>query len=143
MEDFVPFEIAKKLKEKGFRIPTKNIIAMYNELGVLHPLTTSADYVECASGTKYRCYYNYDDFDEYDYPAPTISQVLKWLREEKEIHISTDITGAGWINNIVIKVKYIEDGPYWYSKKYRETEFYNSYEEAVIEAIEYVLDNLI
>ena len=79
MEDFVPFEIAKKLKEKGFTC--KYPFAMYNELGSYCPLTTSSDYVTCESGYKYRCYYDYNDFDENDFIAPTISQVLKWLRK--------------------------------------------------------------
>jgi hypothetical protein len=62
--EFVSFELAKKLKEKGFNIPTQNIIAMYNELGVFYSLTTSADYQTCDSGFKCRCYYDYDDFDK-------------------------------------------------------------------------------
>lgn len=40
--DFVPFEIAKKLKEKGFGIPTSSIFAMYNELGGYCPQTTNS-----------------------------------------------------------------------------------------------------
>lgn len=84
MEDFVTFELAKKLKEKGFAC--KYPFAMYNELGSYCPLTTSSDYVTCESGYKYRCYYDYNDFDENDLIAPTISQVLKWLRE-KEISV--------------------------------------------------------
>lgn len=31
MEDFVTFELAKKLKEKGFAIPTKSIFGMYQK----------------------------------------------------------------------------------------------------------------
>lgn len=120
----VSFDLAKKLKEKGFREKVNAYYGKHENIFDVHPALDMND--AC-----YRC------------SAPTISQVLKWLREEKEIHISVDITSAGWINNIVIKVKYVEDGPYWYSKQYRETEFYNSYEEAIIEAIEYVLDNLI
>lgn len=126
--EVVSFEIAKKLKEKGFSLPSGEVIGKYDSDGVYHS----------------QLYVNFTEtMDSEEIIAPTISQVLKWLREEKEIHISADITGAGWINNIVIKVKPIKDGFYWYSKKHRETEFYNSYEEAIIEAIEYVLDNLI
>ena len=85
MEDFVPFEIAKKLKEKGFTCELP--LAMYNETGQLCLLTSSAPYHVCDSGYKYRMFYDYEDFDEFDYITPTISQVLKWLREEKKLHI--------------------------------------------------------
>lgn len=56
--EYVTFEIAKKLKEKGFDWETSNV----------YERNTIA------------CRYE-------DYPKPTISQVLKWLREEKKIHI--------------------------------------------------------
>lgn len=84
--EFVNFEIAKKLKDKGFKCQYP--IAMYNEIGVFHALYTSADcnsHIKSVFGN--REYYDYEDFDEHDYICPTISQVLKWLREEKKIHI--------------------------------------------------------
>lgn len=83
--EFVNFELAKKLKEKGF---TCNYpFAMYNELGDFHPLYTSCEetLVNCMFGN--RGYYDYDDFDEADCIAPTISQVLDWFRKEKELFI--------------------------------------------------------
>lgn len=80
MENFVTFELAKKLKEKGFTCELP--FAMYNELGKFYLLTTSAPYYVSSSGSKYREYYGYDDFDECDFIAPTIYQVLKWLREK-------------------------------------------------------------
>lgn len=52
-EDFVAFETAKKLKEKGFDWETSNV----------YERNTLA------------CRYE-------DYPKPTIPQVLKWLREK-------------------------------------------------------------
>lgn len=57
-KDFVPFETAKKLKEKGFDWETSNV----------YERNTLA------------CRYE-------DYPKPTIPQVLKWLREEKCISV--------------------------------------------------------
>ena len=84
-EDFITFEIAKKLKEKGFNCELP--YAMYNEIGQFCLLTTSAPYHVCESGYKYREYYYYNDFDKNDFIAPTISQVLKWLRKEKKVHI--------------------------------------------------------
>ena len=145
MEDIVTFEIAKKLKEKGFTIPTKSIFGMYNEIGVFHTLTSSADYETCDSGFKCRCYYDYDDFDERDFIAPTISQVLKWLREEKKIHICIDIYDDGWFFDIASFYK--EDtGVYEIKLPYKSSKVtpdYDSFEQAAIAGIEYSLDNLI
>ena len=137
MEDFVTFEIAQKLKEKGFTC--KYPFAMYNELGIYHPLMTSADYETCDSGFKCRCYYDYDDFDENDYIAPTISQVLKWLREKK-----------GWI--IVVRL-YSTNGWYWFIQdKNGELksshlascdDCFATYEQAALAGIEYALNYLL
>lgn len=140
--EFVSFEIAKKLKEKGFVISTSSIFAMYNELGSYCPLTTSSDYVTCESGYKYRCYYDYNDFDENDFIAPTISQVLKWLREEKNIHIIVEISDSGWYYTLYPNVRWENDklksDTYIMSFKHK-----TSYEQAALVGIEYVLNNLI
>jgi hypothetical protein len=133
MEDFVTFELAKKLKEKGFTCELP--FAMYNELGKFYLLTTSAPYYVNSSGSKYREYYGYDDFDECDFIAPTIYQVLKWLREEKKLHI-------------IIPASFDRD--YWWEvrdfnrklSEYSISEL-GTYEEAAIDGIKYLLDNLI
>lgn len=145
MEDFVSYKIAVKLKEKGFTIPTKSIFGMYNEIGVFHTLTTSADYSTCDSGFKYRCYYNYNDFDERDFIAPTISQVLKWLRNNKKTMVS--------ILPVAFNEKENKFNKYYCTIYYATKEFvfesherpdtFNTYEECALDAIEYVLDNLI
>jgi hypothetical protein len=69
------------------------------------------------------------------YYIPTISQVLKWLRDEKKLHI-------------VIPASF--DEGYWWEvrdfnreiSEYSDIE-YTSYEQAALAGIEYVLDNLI
>ena len=140
--EIVSLEIAQKLKEKGFEIPTKDIIAMYNELGEFHTLTTSADYVKCTNGSKHRCYYNYDDFDEYDYVAPTISQVLKWLREEKKIYIMINFWPGGYCAEIFTEIGKDRNSFCW-EKYIDECDYYDTYEQAAIAGVEYTLDNLI
>lgn len=133
-EDFVSFDLAKKLKEKGFSC--KMPFAMYNEIAAFHLLTTSAPYNVCDSGFKYREYYDYEDFDEYDYIAPTISQVLKWLREEKKIYLELIVVDAEYMCNIYkIKPRPVE----WVGS----TGFSEIYESAALAGIEFVLDNLI
>lgn len=146
------FEIAKKLKEKGFTC--KYPIAMYNELGSYCPLTTSSDYVKCESGYKYRCYYDYNDFDENDFIAPTISQVLKWLRREKKIHIEpciladadTDADG-----NVLYEHTYwsfsimsIATGDMIYFEyEHIDDKRFDTYESAALAGVAYCLENLI
>lgn len=138
MEDFVPFDLAKKLKEKGFTC--KYPFAMYNELGSYCPLTTSSDSVTCESGYKYISCYDYNDFDENDFIAPTISQVLKWLRDKFFLHISQKPypceDGLMWMYEIR---KFNKNIVFVIANK---TGFVEE-EQAAIAGIEYVLDNLI
>ena len=138
MEDFVSFEIAKKLKDKGFSC--KYPFAMYDEDGDFYPLFTSCDEDEsskCIFGN--RMYYDYDDFikDKDARIAPTISQVLKWLREEKKIHISIDIWGRTWGYDVLD----LPSGNSLHWDAYNEN--INSYEQAALAGIEYALNNLI
>ena len=134
--EFVNFELAKKLKEKGF--DCKYPFAMYDEDGDFYPLFTSCDEDEdsnCIFGK--RMYYGYDDFvgDKDAVIAPTISQVLKWLREEKEFMVfpvySTNT--SRWYCSIVNAD----------SLDTYKLSLSDSYEQAALAGIEYVLDNLI
>ena len=80
MKDFVPFVIAKKLEEKGFKIQGGFQYLYYNE-----ELVKVCDYC---------------NISPYEY-APTISQVLKWLREEKKISIEPTIhCSLKWVSGI-------------------------------------------
>ena len=131
MEDFVNFSIAKKLKEKGFielclacyiddtlyyNYSNKNRVC-YKDCYLSHNLMP-----ECSVSDKF-------------VDAPTISQVLEWLRKEKKMHI-------------IIPASF-EDGYWWEVRDFnREISEYSyaehtSYEEASLAGIEYVLDNLI
>ena len=107
-EDYVPFELAKKLKENEFDWEVREIY----ERNIL------------------MCRYE-------NYPKPTISQTLKWMRECKNIYVQIEIHGKGYVCGL-------------YGRKYDDSylimEFKNifkSYEEAAIAGIEYALDNLI
>lgn len=132
MEDFVTFEIAKKLKEKGF-IGNGNIGCCFG--------------FYCEEGLDINIVY--DDLDNSEllcneYLRPSISQVLKWLRKEKELHIEFIANASG----------------YWYivshtprrgcSNLYRcydggtnDAGEWDDYEQCALSAIKYVLDNLI
>lgn len=121
MEDFVPFLLAKKLKEKGFRERT---LSMYLE-SVKLPHTPLI--------------YSLKDWNKEDncYSAPTISQVLKWLREEKKLHISIEC-GYAEIPIWDFEIRLIGNYGRWWTD-----ETYSSYELAAIAGVEYVIDNLI
>lgn len=141
MEDFVTFEIAKKLKEKGFSC--KYPFAMYDEDGDFYPLFTSCDEDEdskCIFGN--RMYYDYDDFikDEDARIAPTISQVMKWLRDEKKLYVGVTL------HQYLDKPKFyptIQRMDKMKQIMFVNNDVYSSYEEAALKGIEYVLDNLI
>lgn len=143
-EDFVSFELAKKLKSNGFTIPTANIIAMYNELGKFHSLTTSADYYTLEDGRKYREFYDFNDFDEHDYIAPTLAQVMKWLRNEHKITIQPQVTRDNtWDCQITytdesdeILVDMFMGSSYWERDK-------PTYESAALAGIEFTINHII
>lgn len=126
-EDFVTFEMAKRLKEKGFpqRPDYFNYSSYYDWDGLrkIHSLSNASVWFDP----------NIDR--ENIYFAPTISQVLKWLREEKKLHI-------------IIPASFDRD--YWWEvrdfnrnlSEYSTSEL-GTYEETAIDGIKYVLDNLI
>lgn len=124
--EFVSFEIAKKLKEKGYPQVKKNTIAMYDENGNWYSLIDTFDYFK----------YSFEDFKEHGYICPTISQVLKWLRDNKNICVE-------------INCNYTDYFPTVRLIDYHQTDYvsgcdiYKTYEKAELAGIEYVLDNLI
>lgn len=129
MEDFVPFEIAKKLKEKGFSCEYP--FAMYDEDGEFYPLYSSDKY-----------YYEVEDFDSRDFIAPTIAQVLKWLEDKKKIFLTVDIEPMGFFFIINYDILTNDNGEYEFNI-YNSTNTYPSSIESAIEGVEYVLNNLI
>jgi hypothetical protein len=127
-EDFVTIEIAKKLHENGFNEPCINAI---NPYGCTY-LNGWCEYLDNRDGE----HITQKDLKEGCYLLPTISQVLKWLREEKKIHIQILFTSPPnkW-EYITVKMTNNElRGMY---------ATFTSYEQAALAGIEYVLDNLI
>ena len=141
--EIVSFEIAQKLKEKGFYY---KCFATYDKDGML-----GYNYVQpeknCAIGfDDCLCANNIENNGCID--APTISQVLKWLREEKNIHINIDFYSDKISDNEYTYWSYriidMNNGKiiYKFDNKQCMLEF-ESYEEVAITGVEYVLDNLI
>lgn len=116
-EDFVTFEIAKKLEEKGFDWDTSEMF----ERNIL------------------ACRYE-------DYRKPTISQVLKWLREEKKIFVEIALSPEGYRYLIYTGVCCTDTTSAFYFSFdgfWNHENNYITYEQAALAGIEYVLDNLI
>lgn len=129
-EDYVSFEVAKLLKEKGFNEPT---FTYYNNDG---DLMNSCNF--CGSYTL-GCFNNVKD-KKVNCAAPTYQMALKWLREKRGIavtpFISSILDNEKFLWNVEITVAKTND-------TYHQGWIYEQYEEAVEKAIKYCLTNLI
>ena len=124
MEDFVTFEIAKKLKEKGFDKPCSWLYSSYKVLNWFDDnlIEQHPDFVL----------------------APTISQVLKWLREEKKYHVEFVGNACGYL--FIVSDIPSEGGTDRYCSDYsgpNDGGTWDKYEDCALAAIEYIIDNLI
>lgn len=129
---FVTFQISKKLKEKGFRNPC---IATYDKDGMLGYNYVQPTSIRAVGFDECLVYHNDCVM------APTISQVLKWLREEKGYHLEfignacgylfivSDIPSKGGTDRYCSDYSGPNDGGTW-----------DTYEEAAHAGIEYVLE---
>ena len=124
---FIDKQLALKLKEKGFDKPCFGyyFIEDKNENNLHKNITCGGDVKNCLRKLS----------DGKHIDAPTIEQVLEWLREEKEI--------------MVFPV-YSKNTSRWYceivnadSLESEKLLFPDSYEDACIAGIEYVINNLI
>lgn len=122
-EDYVSYEIAKLLKEKGFDIPCRQ--AYFN--GSL------VDYTM----------YGFCDGELLDCPSQSLA--LKWLREEKNyyIQIMLDSWALGGHLGYYIVIQDLNSDFEVISPEIGDVVFFNTYEEAVEAALNYVLKNLI
>lgn len=117
-EDYVNFEIAKLLKEKGFDVCCMAVYSLQGQFNNPASIFSLKN-------------------NEFIY-APTLQMAMKWLREERKINIEiitywTKDKSMVYGNRIVYNdavLKEIDTA-------------YNSYEEACETAIKYCLKNLI
>lgn len=84
-KDYVSFEVAKLLKEKGYD--------EYCE-GYFHLNTEEATEEECFEMAPGQDFRNRDN--RYRVGAPTLYEAQKWLRKKHHIHIVIDFNGYGW-----------------------------------------------
>ena len=132
-DDFTPFELAVKLKEKGYP-------------------QHQCDYAYITEDDEYEEHYvigdrGYIPFIPYYLPtiaSPTISQVLKWLWEEKKMHIEIFLYNGSY-SYFIKSITQICKDDLFHKCLNEDTvdEEYATYEQAAFAGIEYVLDNLI
>ena len=137
--DFVDFEVAKKLKEKGFR--EKCLCHYIGEDLVYNIDSHIANNQLWFSHNKYDNIWHRDNYD-----APTNSQVLDWLRKEHHLHF--EVVAAAYGYNLIISDtpdkggtdRYYshanDDGP-------NDGGAWDEHKDCIMYGIEYVLDNLI
>lgn len=120
-EDFITYELAVKLKEKGFDWQTFDWYDM------------AGNFCKGFMPRELMCR---------EYYAPTISQVLKWLRKKK-IVISILPTGYNKETGLPNYYYVIYDVAEYFWKKYEYSQSFETWEECAIDSTKYVLDNLI
>lgn len=120
-EDYVSFEVAKLLKEKGFDGVTEKYYLKYK-----------GKYILVSRGTA--------EHPDSSIDVPTLQMVMKWLREKHNLHIGVLITYQYLPRKYEVHIMHTE--------KYEDivvnpgTNF-NTNEEACEAAIKYCLKNLI
>jgi len=159
MEDFVPFEIAKELKEKGFDY---KCLFVYNKEQIINPEVVKAfgelsddGYYELIKEGGGKLDWSFVYIDKYQLiqyrdvlipremiKAPTIYQVLKWLRKEKGIHLVIDIDTTGYFFTLNYDIIIRSDNTYTFNM-YSGLRAYCDAEQAYLAGIEYVIYNRI
>ena len=166
MEDLVTYEIAKKLKEKGFdegcEFTFYNNYRVRDEIYEKHPGLSDDGYEDLRK--KYGG--SYKDEEVYGYyieplklysrnstiginpitkqkvptselcSCPNIYQVMKWLRHNE---IFIDVQFNRFYKRFKVYVYGISENSY----DMHENHFFNTYEDAAVAGIEYAIDNLI
>lgn len=158
-ENFVTSKIAHKLKEKGFNQKCLAYYDVEDNVGLLYNTQYIDEAIPCQYTDLLQCHNTGEAEPQIDdsgfcVDAPTISQVLKWLRKEKKIHIEpciladgdTDVDGKiiTYYTYWSFRITSIESGDMIYSEyEHTNDRRFNSFEEAALSGIEYTLDNLI
>lgn len=116
-EDYVSFETAKLLKEKGFNCDEISCIRVFK-------------------GHTYKIQGTVIDADE-DVTIPTIQLAMKWLREIHQLHIGILVAYNYFPRRYRYHIMHTEN-----VETYSQNDF-DTYEQACEEAIKYCLENLI
>lgn len=161
--NFVSKNLAIKLKEKGFDKPCFGWYYVETPTGMTDGELVLNRY-PCRSGTYKETLEMHIDFQPkegfvgYINPnvvdAPTIEQVLEWLRDEKKLHIEPCVLADSAISadgNVISVYTYwsfcvtsTRTGyKIYFEYGHIDDKRFDSYEQATIAGIEYVINNLI
>lgn len=121
--EIVTLEIAKELKDKGFREKAYAYYGKNEHCFIVHPAMDMND-------TEYRC------------TAPTISQVLRWLREEHKLFVAINLGFDGYNYAVDRITRILKDGRMEFQSCIACGYKYATYEHCALGAIERILDNL-
>ena len=148
-EDYVSFETAKLLKEKGFDGKCYKVWVYYTSSTpmlwaapafVEGETIVDRESVESAE-RMWNTIYGDSENKNHEYLAPTLQMAMKWLREEKDVQIEIAIVGTDtwesptkWMYGFRCQTKDVID---------RRNADFSSYEQACEAAIKYCLENLI
>lgn len=82
-EDYVSFEVAKLLKEKGFDIPTETYYHASNVLG------TKESFELHILDNKLKANYNFPSYCGL-YLRPTLTEALEWIKDNFKLSVDKD-----------------------------------------------------
>ena len=128
-EDYVSFETAKLLKEKGFN--ERTIYGYIENKGIV----TDCCYCNIPGFPSDYDYNNTKTMGHHIYAKPTLQMAMKWLREEYRLFVNIELLSG---------IKYTWS--IWFMNESKEEEsslVYDTYEQACESAIRYCLENLI
>lgn len=143
-EDYVSFEVAKLLKEKGFDEICRKFYKCWPTNPKLYCCDKSQMFDYCSNSSLSE--FNYVG-DEMNITAPTHQMAMKWLRNVHGIHIQawcpvvdidTNILGVKY--NVVISN--LKDYCLAFATDIEDNN-YDSYEEAVDAGLKYTLEHLL
>lgn len=151
-EDYVSFETAKLLKEKGFDGPCYKV---WETHGDSQTLVAAPWFVEGetvvnresvdAAAKQYAYEYNLNNNVE-GYLAPTLQMAMRWLREKHNLHVEVRITNHG-ITIDIIKYYWVmtntETGRWCDESTLYTAKAFDTPEEAEEDAIRHALEKLV
>ena len=132
MEDTrVTFETAKLAKEKGFFQETNRLeIPYYNYKG---------EFKGDVSDWRIRKYIRGEDTSDIEFvSAPTQSLLAKWLREEHNIHVTSQIGNLDFINTYHYEIRYIDKNKFKCKVKGNFKTYEEAYEIGLQEALKLI-----
>ena len=149
-EDYVSFETAKLLKEKGFKEMCDSLYGlayMHNgkyidedEEYELESEGRGSEIELVEGGMVYDLWYDNNKDNKHEYSRPTLQRAMKWLREEKGIAVIPVLSSVLDNEKFLWDIKIVVAETY---DTYSQGWVYEKQEAACDVAIKYCLENLV